>query len=91
MKLRRYPLIAAAALLALAAGAAHARTNVSLFIGIGAPLVPVVVTPAPVYYAAPPPTVYVRPAPVVYYAPAPVYYGPPGKWKHRHKHYRRHY
>jgi hypothetical protein len=63
--------LAGAALLALGAGAAEARTFVS--VGVGVPLYAPYYYPPPVYYAppvvyAPPPVVY-SPPPVVYSAP----------------------
>jgi hypothetical protein len=88
-------LLAGAALIALS-GAAAARVDVGISIGIPAPVYmaprpPVAYYPAPVY--APPPQVYYAPAPV-YYAPPPVYYGAPvvvnrgwhRGWRHQHGH-----
>ena len=78
------PLLAAAVAFGAlaAASAAHARSDVSFSIGIGAPIgyvepSPVYVQPAPVYVQPRP--VYVQPRPV-YVQPAPVYYG----YGHRH-------
>lgn len=61
---------------------------------------PVYVQPAPVYVQpypvyTPPRVVYTQPrvyypGPAYYAQPAPVYYGPPGHWKHKHKHHRKH-
>lgn len=81
------------------AGAAHARDNVTLSVGIGVPGVlvgatnaypvysqpqPVYVQPAPVYYQQAP-VYYSRPP--VYAVPQPVYYGrPPGWYGRHHKH-----
>ncbi|MGO4277362.1 hypothetical protein SAMN05216321_101389 [Cupriavidus sp. OV038] len=62
---------------ALASGAAMARVNVDVAIGV-----PGVVVGGPAYYAPPPPVYYAPPAPVYYgpppvvVRPAPVYYGP---------------
>ncbi|MBK0393296.1 hypothetical protein I8E28_11900 [Ramlibacter sp. CrO1] len=67
----RFLALAALAVGAFAAsGAAQARTDVHLSIGIPGP---VYAQPAPVYVQPQP--VYVQPAPV--YAPAPVVYGAP--------------
>ncbi len=77
----------AAAASVLAAGAAHAGSNVYWSIGLNAPAVSTVISNSPGYYAPapvyayPPPVVY-TPAPRVYYPqpqvvyerPAPVYY-----------------
>ena len=59
----------------LSAGAAMANPHVSINVGLGIPVAPVVVgyQPAPVYVAPRP--VYVQPRPV-YYAPRPVYVVP---------------
>ena len=71
----RKPLIAALATTAtlLAAGAAHAGSNVYWSIGISAPAVGTVISNAPIY---PQPQVVYAPPPVVY-APPPVVYAPP--------------
>lgn len=87
--------------------AAHARSDVTWSVGIGAPGVavgvtngypayvapaPVYVAPNPVYYAPPPPVYYAPPRPV-YYAP-PVMVAPPpyGYYRHhRHHHGWRHW
>ena len=70
--------VGAATALALAAvgftGAAQARDNVSLSLGIGLPGVQVGVTNAYSVYTQPAP-VYYQPAPV-YYQPAPIYVQP---------------
>jgi hypothetical protein len=96
--------LAAVAFVALAAGAAQARDNVTWSVGIDAapgvsigatnarPLLvapaPVIVAPQPVYVAPRP--VYVAPRPVVVVQPEPVYVVP-GKHKGWHKkHHRRH-
>jgi hypothetical protein len=69
---KRFAATAALAVLALgAAGAAHARDNVSFSIGISSP--GFYGQPAPVYYPQQP--VYVQPRPV-YVQPAPAYYPP---------------
>jgi hypothetical protein len=94
---------AALALVAMGfAGAAHARDNLSISVGIGVPGVligatnaypvysqprPVYVQPRPVYVQPAP--VYYQPAPVYYAAPAPVYYQRPQGWKHGH--YKKHH
>jgi hypothetical protein len=95
--------LAAAALVALAAGAAQARDNVTWSVGIDAapgvsigatnarPVLvapaPVIVAPQPVYVAPRP--VYVAPRPVVLVEPEPVYVVP-GKHKGWKKHHRHH-
>ena len=81
MKFNSFAKAAAVALVvAGAAGAAQARSNV--FFSVSAPIAPGVVigasngygyAPAPVYYGAPAPAYY---EPAYSYAPAPVYYGP---------------
>jgi len=85
-------LAATAALGGLAlASAAHARTDVSVSIGVPiygyAQPAPVYVQPRPVYVQPRP--VYVQPAPVyghrpVYVQPQPVYYGGHRHWNQRH-------
>ena len=67
--------LAAAAVVAFSAGAAEARTNLSISLGA-----PAYMEPAPVYYAPPP--VY-APAPV-YYEPGIAYYNYSGREAHRH-------
>lgn len=69
--------IAGAAALAVLAVPQMASAHVSVGIGLGVPVAPVYVAPAPVYYPPPPPVYYPPPPPPAYYAPAPVYYGPP--------------
>ncbi|KPC53667.1 hypothetical protein [Amantichitinum ursilacus] len=68
-------LVASGLVLGLSAGASMANPHVSVSIGLGVPVAPVVVgyQPAPVYVAPRP--VYVRPAPV-YVAPRPIYVQP---------------
>ena len=66
--------LAAAAVLALAAGAAHADRGVSWSVGVSLPGVTTVVGGGPRVYA--PPVAYYPPA-AAYYAPAPAYYAPP--------------
>ena len=85
-----------------AGNAAHARSDVSWSLGIGAPGVSVGVTNgygygAPAYVAAPvynsyPAPVYVQPprvvySPPVYYAPRPVYYAPPVVYREPPRYY----
>lgn len=80
-----------------------AAPGVTVGVGNSRPVVvqqaPVYVQPQPIYVAPqvayPREYYYVQPAPV-YVRPAPVYqtgyyYGPPGHWKHKDKHNRRHW
>jgi len=69
--------IAGAAVLAVLAVPQMASAHVSVGIGLGVPVAPVYVAPAPVYYPPPPPAYYPPPPPAYYAPPAPVYYGPP--------------
>ena len=80
----------AAAATVMAAGAAHAGSNVYWSIGLSAPAVSTVISngpgyyaPAPVYYA-PPPVVY-TPAPRVYYPPQVVYERPAPVYYYGHR------
>ncbi len=77
MNRRNGLLMAGAAVLAVLAVPQAASAHVSVGIGIGVPIAPVYVAPAPVYYPPPPPVYYEPPPPLVYYAPVPAYYGPP--------------
>ncbi|CAG2151144.1 hypothetical protein [Cupriavidus plantarum] len=69
--MKRWFLAAFGVAAALASGAAMARVNVDLAIGV-----PGVAIGGPAYYP-PPPVYYAPPQPVYVAPPAPVYYGPP--------------